>query len=84
MTSLTAIITALGLLFLFVIGILTGKALSKNQIKQVLNTDRKFGSSKYYYLISTHWDGKKVDLLLTENDLKELKQRALNNLEDLK
>jgi hypothetical protein len=84
MTTLTAIITALGLLFLFVIGILLGKFLSKNTIKNVYNAERKFGSNPKYILIKGNYEGSKIDLLFTENDIKDAKERAFKNQEDLK
>jgi len=84
MTTLTAIITALGLLFLFVIGILLGKAINQDSIKYIVNKNRKFGSSGNYFLIKGRYSGKKIDLLLTESDFSEAKVRASKNLEDLK
>ena len=53
------------------------------QIRRVFNKTRRGNASKHYFALWTDDSGKPVALLLTEQELSDMKKRADKNVNDL-
>jgi hypothetical protein len=59
------------------------KAIELGKATYIENKDRHFGSATGWYALWIEKHGRPLPLMLTENDIQVLHERAINNPEDM-
>lgn len=81
---LPILLIVIGVVAAFAFGYIVGAAANDSQFEQIMNQERKFGSSLHYYLITARSpEGKRKKYLFTAKELSESRMRAAKNIEDL-
>lgn len=58
------------------------KNLNIGWLERIENKNRRFGSATGYYKVKCYYNGVEIRLLITSDQLEDIKKRAINNPED--